>query len=117
VGKYRLWHVLLRARDEKKVEWTLRGQGSDKKPVEFAVEAGKTTALKVGPPLKAHTTQRSHRTLLSGRVVSFGASFVDAAGIEYQPGADRGRARGPAPSVKIYSESDKLLSVGQFEYG
>ncbi|HQE27907.1 MAG TPA: hypothetical protein PL151_09115 [Phycisphaerae bacterium] len=116
-GTYRLLHVLLRARDEKKAEWTLRGRAPENKPVTFRVGEGKITTLGVGPPLQVRTVQRTHRTLLSGRVVSFGASFVDAAGIEYEPGADRGMTRSPAPSVKIYDESDKLLVVGQFEYG
>lgn len=117
VGKYRIWHVQLRARDEKKGEWTLRGQAPDKESCEFEVQAGKASALKVGPPLKMTTNQRVQRTLLSGRVVSFGVACVDGAGIEYQAGADRGRVRGPAPSVKIFDEAGKTVSVGKFEYG
>lgn len=117
VGKYRLWYVILRATDDKKTVWTLRGQASEKKPYEFEVQAGKTTPLKIGPPLTMQTVQRSHRTLLSGKVVSFGVSCVDGAGVEYAAGSDRGRIRGPAPAVKIFDEAGKTVSVGKFEYG
>jgi len=117
VGAYRLSHVQLRAPDDKKVEWTLRGSSLERKPCEFKVDADKATAIKLGSGLKVQVSQRSHRTLLSGRVVSFGVSFVDGAGVEYQPGAESRGKRGAPPSVKIYDESGKTLSVGQFEYG
>lgn len=116
-GKYRLWTVALHKSDEKKTDWTLQGRASEKKPCEFEISADQVTTLKVGAPLKMQTSERSHRTLLSGRVVSFGASCVDDAGIEYEAGASRGKIRGPAPSVKIVDEAGKNLSIGQFEYG
>lgn len=116
-GTYHMQEVLLRGQDERKINWRLRGKPSARKPCEFTVEADKVADLKIGPPLKAGTTQRVHRKLLSGRVVTFGISCTDPAGIEYQPGAERGKLRGLPPGVKIIGESGNVLSVGKFEYG
>jgi hypothetical protein len=121
VGKYRLVYVTLRATDEKKVKWSLQGRGPDKKPAEFEVTADRVVSLKFGPPLSLTTSERTGRSLLSGRTVSFGISCKDALGIEYQAGADRSGpgklGRSSAPSVKIVDEAGKTASTGKFEYG
>jgi hypothetical protein len=116
-GKYRLTNVTLHATDDKKVKWALRGRVPDKKAIEFEITKGNATELKIGPPLAIRTSERVTRSLLSGRVVSFGVSSVDGAGIEYQAGPERGGRQGLPPSVKIVDENDKILSIGQFEYG
>lgn len=119
VGRYQLRYVVLKGTDPKKARWTLRGRVPDNKPYEFEIKPDQTTSIKLGPPLTLVTSQPTARNLRSGKAVSFNVSCTDALGIDYQPAAECLTMKAPAqpPGVRIYNETGKRVSVGQFEFG
>ncbi len=89
----------------------------------FAIEAGKTTEIEVGPPLKAKVAARVARARRgspgreSGRSVQLGLELTDRVGRSVGGIYTAKRQRPPAPKFRILDAEDKVVHTGTFEYG
>ncbi len=95
-----------------RAEWTALGYGPWGKLAKIKVNQGKTTVLKLGPPLIVRADVRPRGI----RNISIGLSILGQAGERYSRVTKNGKHM-PAPTLKIVDESGKILSSGKFEYG
>jgi len=113
-GEYITRSLTLSKRDRAGEKWTLSDLSAFGTLSRVTVRRGETATLKVGPPLT-----------LKVKAVSGGPNQVlvnpcieGAAGERYSVGLEKvGGARLPAPKVKIFDESGKVLAEGNSEYG
>ena len=111
-GKYMPVMVSLNRTDADGAKWTLRRSGGTDKLSQLRIEAGKTCAIDLGPPLVARTDVRQN-----SRNVTIGFSLVGKAGEQYAAGATKDNKRLPAPTLEIIDGNEKVIHTGKFEYG
>jgi len=113
IGTYKPERAVLRLEKDEQTWWGLlcrRGPWGELSKINVA--KGKTTILKLGPPLIVHTdVQRNNQ------VVSIGLSLVGQAGEHWS--AQVLTRQGPlaAPKFRIVDETGNVLAEGKFEYG
>ena len=82
------------------------------KLAKIKVTKGKTTVIKLGPPLVIHTDVQ-HR----GQNVSIGLSLIGQADEHWNPQVLTNKGPQPTPKLKIINEAGTVLASGKFEYG
>jgi hypothetical protein len=111
-GEYSALFIELNEIDSERNAWTFRSYRDTGSLRDFKIQAGQTTALKIGPPFTIKTDVRQ----VADRV-SIGLRLDGRAGERYSLPVMKGGKRLPAPAFKIVNESGKELESGQFQYG
>ena len=110
-GTYQPANIKLLA-EQDGINWQIQSRGPWGSLNNIKVQAGQTTELKLGPPLKIKTdvTRR-------GRTVLIGLSIFGQAGEKYSSVIMKNNQRQPPPGFKIIDEEGNTLTSGNFAYG
>jgi hypothetical protein len=111
VGSYYPAELGLRKTGAKGAVWTLKA-ASKGKVGSFQITAGKTTDLRIGPPLVGKVDIRTGNE--KEKTLSLGFDIVGCAGETYEPRAFRNGVKQPTPRFKIVDEKGKIWATGDF---
>ena len=110
-GDFQLTTFRLRGEQNGK-KWVLHGGRERGRWSRLALQAGTTTTVKFGEPLRPKFDVRWR-----GTTAELGFDLTGAGGETYEAGAYAANARQSAPRFRITSRSGKEIAKGAFEYG
>jgi hypothetical protein len=109
VGSYTIETLRISRQDDEGTFWWLQ-RGS--KRVSFTIAEGKTTDVKLGPPLILKTSVGQ-----KDRTVEIEPKLFGQGGEEYRLNITKGSDQLPEPRYRILDERGNQLAAGKFKYG